>query len=141
MILQIFDIDGTLAKEDSDDALLVSCYPTVLSRIKSLDLKRNTLIFLTARPQEFHLETNIWLVKYLDHDNFWLFCRSILYPRISDIARYKLDKIRELITTYSPEEVHFYDDDICNLWTVKRSLPDVRLYRALAGELQAFGDS
>ena len=141
MILQIFDIDGTLAKDDSDDALLVSCYPNVLSRIKSLDLTRNRLIFLTARPQECHFETHIWLVTQLEHDNFGLYCRSILYPRISDIARYKLDKIRELIALYSPEEVHFYDDDSGNLWTVHRSLlPTVWLYRAFGGELLSFGD-
>lgn len=140
MILQIFDIDSTLAKDDSDDALLMSCYPNVLSCIKSLDLTRNKLVFLTARPEACSLETRIWLTKQLDHDNFRLCCRSILYPRISDIARYKLDKIKELITLYSPEEVHFYDDDSGNLWTVHRNLPAVYLYRAFAGELLAFGD-
>ena len=140
MILQIFDIDSTLAKDDSDDALLMSCYPNVLSRIKSLDLTRNKLIFLTARWQEWLLETHIWLVKHLDHDNFSLCCRPILYPRISDIAAFKLDKIKELIALHSPEEVHFYDDCSGNLWTVHRNLPDVRLYRAFDGELLAFGD-
>lgn len=140
MILQIFDIDGTLAREDSDDALLMSCYPKILSRIKSLDLTRNKLIFLTARWQEWQMETNIWLVKCLDHDKFNLICRPITYPHISDIARYKLDKIKELIALHSPEKVCFYDDDSGNLWTVNRSLPTVCLYRAFGGELLAFGD-
>ncbi len=149
-VLVVFDIDGTLAKNDpgaldinNENYLLrMPSYPNMLDLArKYLKMKNTEMLFCTGRPKITFSTTRRWLNKHLDLSStdkrVGLVCRPDGTPE-SSIPTFKVSEILQAIRRMgsNPAEALIFDDDVHNLRlfeTLKPMVRELKLFKVTDG--------
>jgi hypothetical protein len=145
--LYIFDIDGTIAKDDLKKKLTwqefytpevlkdLPSYSNVVNLIRGLDVKESVIVFLTGRKTSLEEVTYQWLAQQLGKTTFRLLTRAEFIP-YQGILPFKLSTIFRLQDELKPQHFHLFDNDLETLQALNLVYKDnreVSIYKCQEG--------